>query len=420
MTTLALPRALTRFRLLPPDATADARLILASRGVRAFGDGFVSVLLPLHLTTIGLSAGEVGLVTTATLFGSAMLTLLAGALASRWRRHDLLVRASLLMILTGIGFAVADAFWPLMVVAFVGTLNPTSGDVSVFLPTEQSLLPATVPDHERTALFARYTLIGVLVAAVGSLAAGIPELLTATLPMSLGRALDAMFLLYATLGVVTLTLNSRLSPRVEPPPGAPPSRLGPSRRAVYQMAALFSLDSFAGGFTMQSIIAFWLFLRFDLSTATAGLIFFWAGLLSAGSQLVAPVLARRIGLINTMVFTHLPANVCLVLAALMPSAQLAVACLLARFALSQMDIPARTSYVMAVVTPPERPAAASITNVPRSLAPAISPTLAGKLLGMTTFGWPLIIGGGLKIVYDLTLLVLFRQRKPPEEQTPRR
>jgi MFS family permease len=414
--TISLPTRHARFRLLPPDATGDARLILASRGVRAFGDGFVSVLLPLHLLTLGLSAGQVGLVTTATLFGSAMLTLLAGSLAGRWRRHDLLVRASLLMILTGIGFAVADAFWPLMVVAFVGTLNPTSGDVSVFLPTEQSLLPATAPDSQRPALFARYTLIGVLVAAVGSLAAGLPDLLTALLPISLGRALDAMFLLYAGLGVVTLVLNSRLSPRVEPPSGAPPSRLGPSRRAVYQMAALFSLDSFAGGFTLQSIIAFWLSLRFDLSTATAGLIFFWAGLLSAGSQLLAPVLARRIGLINTMVFTHLPANVLLVLAALMPNVQLAVACLLARFALSQMDVPARTSYVMAVVTPAERPAAASITNVPRSLAPAISPTLAGKLLGMTTFGWPLVIGGSLKIVYDLTLLVMFRHRKPPEEQ----
>jgi MFS family permease len=414
--TRSLPISRVRLRLLPPDATADARLIVASRGVRAFGDGFVSVLLPLHLTTIGLSAGEVGLVTTATLFGSAMLTLLAGALAGRWRRHDLLVRASLLMVATGIGFAVADAFWPLMVVAFVGTLNPTSGDVSVFLPTELSLLPATAPDRERTALFARYTLVGALAAAVGSLAAGIPDLLTTALPITLGRALDAMFLLYAALGLVTLALNSRLSPRVEPPVGAPPSRLGPSRRAVYQLAALFSLDAFAGGFTMQSIIAFWLFLRFDLSTATAGLIFFWAGLLSAGSQLVAPVLARRIGLIHTMVFTHLPANVLLVLAALMPSVQLAVACLLARFALSQMDVPARTSYVMAVVTPPERPAAASVTNVPRSLAPTISPTLAGKLLGVTAFGWPLVIGGSLKIVYDLTLLVMFRHRMPPEEQ----
>ena len=402
-------------RFLPPGATPDARLIVLARGVRAFGDGFVSVLLPLHLTTIGLSAGQVGLVTTATLLGSAILTLLAGALASRWKWHDLLVRASLLMILTGIGFAFADAFWPLMVVAFVGTLNPTSGDVSVFLPTEQSLLPSTVTPAHRTALFARYTLIGVLVAAVGALAAGVPDLLTTAFPISLPRALDAMFLLYAALGVVTMALSHRLSPNIEPPAGEPRSRLGPSRRAVYQMAALFSLDSFAGGFSMQSIIAFWLFLRFDLATSTAGLIFFWAGLLSAGSQLLAPLLARRIGLINTMVFTHLPANVFLIMTPLMPNVELAVACLLARFALAQMDIPARTSYVMAVVTPPERPAAASITNVPRSLAPAISPTIAGKLLGMTTFGWPLVIAGSLKIVYDVMLLAMFRHRKPPEE-----
>lgn len=410
-----LSRTFARFRFLPPDATPDARTILTVRGVRAFGDGFVSVLLPLHLTTLGLSAGQVGLITTATLFGSAMLTLLAGALASRWKRRDLLIRASLLMIATGIGFAVANDFWPLMVVAFVGTLNPTSGDVSVFLPTEQSLLPSTVSPEHRTALFARYTLIGSLVAAPGALAAGVPDLITAWLPVSTASALDAMFFLYAGLGVVTLLLMHRLSPGIEPPPDGPPARLGPSRRAVYQMAALFSLDSFAGGFTMHSIIAFWLFLRYDLATSTAGLIFFWAGLLSAGSQLVAPVLARRIGLINTMVFTHLPANVFLILTPLMPSVELAVACLLVRFSLSQMDIPARTSYVMAVVTPPERPAAASLTNVPRSLAPAISPTLAGKLLGITTFGWPLVIGGSLKIAYDLLLLAMFRHRKPPEE-----
>lgn len=402
-------------QLLPPGATRDAHLILTARGVRAFGDGFVSVLLPLHLTTLGLSAGQVGLVTTATLLGSAMLTLLAGALASRWRRHDLLVRASPLMILTGIGFAFANSFWPLMVVAFVGTINPTSGDVTVFLPTEQSLLPLTAPDNQRTAVFARYTLIGVLVAAVGALAAGVPDLLTASLPISLSSALDVMFFVYAGLGVVTLTVMHRLSGDIESPAGAPTSKLGPSRRAVYQLAALFSVDAFAGGFTLQSVIAFWLFLRFDLSTSTAGLIFFWAGLLSAGSQLLAPVLARRVGLVNTMVFTHLPANGFLLLTPFMPNVQLAVACLLARFALAQMDVPARTSYVMAVVTPAERPAAASITNVPRSLAPALGPTVAGKLLGMTTFGWPLVIGGSLKIVYDLTLLVMFRHRKPPEE-----
>ncbi|HEV2128098.1 MAG TPA: MFS transporter [Thermomicrobiales bacterium] len=403
-------------RLLLLQTTPDARLILIARGVRAFGDGFVSVLLPLHLTTVGLPAGQVGLITTATLLGSAMLTLLAGALADRWKRHDLLVRASLLMIFTGVGFAVADDFWPLLAVAFVGTMNPTAGDVSVFLPTEQSLLSVTVAPEHRTALFARYTLIGVLVAAVGALAAGIPDLLTSILPMSLSRALDAMFVLYAALGVVTLAINHRLSEDVEPPADAPPSRLGSSRRAVYQMAAVFSLDAFAGGFTMNAIIAFWLFLRFDLATSTAGLIFFWAGLLSAGSQLVAPMLAQRIGLINTMVFTHLPANVFLLLTPFMPNVELAVACLLGRFALAQMDIPARTSYVMAVVTPPERPAAASITNVPRSLAPAVSPTFAGKLLGMTTFGWPLVIGASLKIVYDLLLLAMFRHRSPPEEQ----
>jgi predicted MFS family arabinose efflux permease len=211
-------------------------------------------------------------------------------------------------------------------------------------------------------------------------------------------------------------LYRHLSPRIEPDAAQRASRLGPSKKAVYQLAALFSVDSFASGLALQSVIALWLFLKFDLSVATAGTIFFWTGLCSAASQLAAPVLARRIGLVNTMVFTHLPANVFLMLTPFMPTLPLAIACLLARSALSQMDVPARTSYVMAVVTPPERPAAASITTVPKSLATALSPLLAGSLLAVTAFGWPLLIAGVLKSGYDITLFTLFRHVRPPEEQ----
>jgi MFS family permease len=404
-----------RFRLLPEGTASDARFILAARGVRAFGDGFVSVLLPLHLTEMGLSSLRIGVITTATLLGSAALTLLVGNLGRRWRRIDLLLRASVLMIATGIAFALLDGFWPLVLVAFLGTLNPSTGDVSVFLPIEQAILPQTTDAKHRTALFARYSLTGALIAALGALAAGVPALLERLTPLSLTNGLDLMFLLYALLGVGTMLLYHRLSPRIEPEIRPEGPALGPSKRAVYRLAALFSLDSFAGGFTLQSVIALWLFLRFDLSVAVAGTIFFWAGLLSAGSQLLAPVLARRIGLVNTMVFTHLPANMFLIATPLMPTLPLAITCLLARSALAQMDVPARTSYVMAVVTPPERPAAASVTNVPRSLATAISPTIAGSLLNVTAFGWPLLIGGTLKATYDLLLLAMFRNVRPPEE-----
>lgn len=391
-------------------------MLLRARAVRAFGDGFVSVLLPLHLTTLGYGALRIGAVATATLLGSAALTLYVGLIAARLARRTLLLRVALLMIGTGLGFALVHDFWPLLVVAFVGTLNPSSGDVSVFQPTEQALLPQTIAPSERTALFARYSLTGTLVAALGALCAGLPGFVAAHTALGLRGAIDAMFLLYALLGLTVLFLYRGLSPAIEPAEGKPSAPLGQSKRIVYTLAALFSLDSFAGGFAVQSILALWLFQRFDLSPATTGVIFFWTGLLSACSQLLAAPLAARIGLINTMVFTHLPANFFLILVPFMPNLPLAIAFLLARSALSQMDVPARTSYVMAVVSPPERPAAASVTNVPRSLAAALGPFLSGYLLALSPFGWPFVICGGLKSVYDLALLYMFRAVRPPEEQ----
>ncbi len=405
-----------RLRFLPDGTSSDASILLAARGLRAYGDGFVSVLLPLHLTMLGFSAAKIGVLTTATLLGSAALTLMVGNLAGRWPRRSLLIRTSALMIATGIGFAFLEGFWPLLIVAFVGTLNPSSGDVSVFLPTEQSLLPQTTPSTSRTSLFARYSLIGSLVAAFGALSAGLPDLFEHWFGTPVNRTISVMFIAYALIGVFVMWLYRHLSPRIEPAASERASRLGPSKHAVYRLAALFSVDSFASGLALQSVIALWMFLKFDLSVATAGTIFFWTGLFSAASQLVAPVLARRIGLVNTMVFTHLPANVFLMLTPFMPTLPLAIACLMARSALSQMDVPARTSYVMAVVTPPERAAAASITTVPKSLATALSPLLAGSLLGVTAFGWPLLIAGMLKSGYDITLFALFRHVRPPEEQ----
>jgi hypothetical protein len=319
------------------------------------------------------------------------------------------------MIATGLGFAFVHDFWPLMVVAFVGTLNPSSGDVSVFLPTEQALLPQTVSDRQRTALFARYSLVGSLVAAAGALTAGLPELVAAETRLDLATALDGMFLLYALLGLVVLLLYRCLSPAIEPDPNTAAASLTTSKGIVYKLAVLFSLDSFGSGLVVQSLLALWLFQRFELSVATAGIIFFWTGVLSAFSALAAVRIASRIGLLNTAVFTHLPANLFLVLTPFMPTVELAVALLLLRSALSQMDVPVRNSYVMAVVSPAERPAAASVTAVPKSLAAALGPLLSGWLLSLSAFGWPLVIAGALKGVYDVLLLLMFKTVRPPEE-----
>lgn len=401
--------------LLPPGTQPDAARILGSRALRAFGDGYMSLLLPFYLTLLGFTALEVGVLITATLLGSGAMTLAVGFIAHRYRGRSLLCAASILMAGTGLAFVLVTDFWPLLLVAFVGTLNPSSGDVSVFSPLEHALLTQTVAAKSRTALFARYSLIGALVGALGAQAAGVPALAREWLGMDLKSALQAMFVFYGLLGLLSLLLYQGLARTVETRHEARPIPLSKSRRTVFKLAALFSLDAFAGGFAVQSLLALWLYQRFDLSVTTAGTVFFWVGILSALSQLASPHVAARFGLINTMVFTHLPSSVFLILVPFMPTLPLALLFLFLRSALSQMDVPARTSYVMAVVSPGERAAAASVTAVPRSLAAAVSPALAGYLLTLTTFGWPLIVCGTLKIVYDLLLLMMFRRITPPEE-----
>jgi MFS family permease len=402
-------------QLLPPSATAETRLLLAARGLRATSDGFVSIILPAYLLLLGFDAVRVGVLATATLLGSALLTLAVGFTAVRRHTRALLIAASLLMVLTGLGFAALDDFWPLLVIAFVGTLNPSSGDVSVFLPLEHALLAGGVAGHDRTAVFARYSLVGSLLGAAGTLLAARPELAASWGAAPLA-AFKAMFVLYALGGLIAALIYRRLGRAEVIDGGPPPSALGPSRRVVYQLAALFSLDAFAGGLVVQSLLALWLFQTFGLSLAVTAQLFFWSGLLTAVSYLAAAPLARRIGLINTMVFTHLPANLCLVAVPFATGLWQAIALLLLRSLLSQMDVPTRTSYVMAVVTPAERQAAASLTAVPRSLAAALSPSLAGWMLGAATFAWPLLLAGALKIAYDLALLARFRHIRPPEEQ----
>jgi MFS family permease len=392
--------------------------ILIARGLRAFGDGYVSLLLPLYLLQLGYGALEVGIIATATLLGSGLLTLVVGLHAHRFRDRNVLLAATVLMTATGLGVAACTQFWPLLLIAIVGTLNPSSGDVSVFLPLEHAVLTRSVTDRERTAVFARYSLVGALLAAVGSLAAGAPALFTGAFGINQLAALQLMFVVYAVLGLFTAAIYRGL------PPGATETRtrgapLQKSRRRVYALAALFSLDAFGGGFVVQSMIALWLFQRFGLSVTTAATIFFWTGVLTALSYLVAVRIARRIGLVNTMVFTHLPSSLCLIAIPFMPELGYVIALLFVRSALSQMDVPTRSSYVMAIVEPAERPAAATLTSVPRSLAATASPFLAGYMLGLSSFGWPLIAAGATKIVYDLLLLALFRRVRPPEEAAAR-
>ena len=385
---------------------------MTARALRGFADGFVSVLLAVYLTALGFSPFEIGAIVTATLLGSALLTLAVGLVSDRLEPRGVLLGASALMVATGLGFAAFSDFWPLLVVAFAGTLNPSSGDVSVFLPTEQAALADAVAGPARTRLFARYNVAGAVLGALGAGASGLPDLAAGALGVAPLTALRAGFVAYTGIALAIALLSLSATPRARAPrlSAAPLQR---SRRRVLGLAALFSLDSFGGGFVVQSLLVLWLFQRFALEPATAGAVFLAAGLLSAGSQLVSPLLAARIGLIRTMAYTHLPANVFLLLAAFMPSAAGAIGFLLLRAALSQMDVPARQAYVMAVVPPEERAAAAGVTNVPRSLAAALAPLLAGALLARSSFGWPLLIAGSLKIIYDLLLLARYARADEP-------
>lgn len=405
-------------RILPPGTALGASRVVLARALRAFCDGFIAILLPMHLLALGFGPLEIGAIGTATLLGSALLTLLVGFRAQGFDRRLLLLAAAGLMMATGLSFAGLTGFWPLLVVAFVGTINPTAGDVSVFLPIEQEYLANAAHQSQRTALFARYSLAGALFGALGSLAAGLPEWLGGWGGWTVAELVQVGFVVYAAVGGAVMLLYVRLPAGPAAIRHVKAAPLHQSRGIAYRLAALFSLDAFGGGLVVQSLLALWLFDRFGLSLADAASLFFWAGLCTAASQLAAAPIARRIGLVNTMVFTHLPANFCLMAVPFAPNLPIAIGLLLVRSTLSQMDVPPRTSYVMAVVTPEERPAVAGLTTVPRSLASAASPMLAGWMLGLSPFGWPLVLAGGCKAVYDLLLLAMFRHVKPPEERSP--
>jgi MFS family permease len=392
----------------------DILCLYGARALRGFGDGFAILILPVYLTAIGFSPLEIGIVASASLLGTAALTLITGFIAPRHELRNLFFAGAGLIVLTGLIFPAAETLAPVLLVAFIGSINPSGGDLGMLVPLEHGLLTKETADRDRTRIFARYSLIGALTAALGALAAALPEILVSHGWPKLG-AIRLMFYLYAALGVLAALLYARLPRDHSHADSRPKAALGPSRNIVYKLAALFSLDAFAGGFVVQSLLALWLFQRFNLSLEAAGLFFFCSSLLGAISFPVAAWLAGRVGLVNTMVFTHIPSSLCLIAAAFSSDLTVVLGLLLVRSALSQMDVPTRSSYVMAVVTPAERTAAASVTAVPRSLASSISPAIAGFMLAGPFSALPLVVCGCLKIAYDLALLRMFRHTKPPEE-----
>jgi len=396
----------------------DARLLLVARVLRTFGYGYLAVVLGLFLAAMGMSPFVVGLVTAAAIGGSAAMTVAWSLAADRYGRRRTVMTMAILMAAGGGFFALADSPWLLLLAAFTGTISATSSEVGVFNTVDQAILPQVVPPERRTWAFATYGLVGNLSQAAGALSAGLVGIFSA-LGLRGADAYRPLFWLYAAIGLANLVLFSLLSDRVELAKVEGPRGfvgINRSRAIVVKLSALFGLDAFAGGFVVLALVSYWFSLRWGLSPEWLGVVFFWASVLSAFSFLAAGWLAARIGLLNTMVFTHLPSNVLLMLVPLMPTAWLAVALFLARMSVSQMDVPTRQSYSMAIVGPDERTATAGITNVARSVATTISPPIAGYAFSIAALGVPFFLAGGLKIVYDVLVWRTFRRIKPPEER----
>lgn len=401
----------------------DDRILLLTRGLRQFAYGLLAVVLAVALSRRGYSPIAIGALITISLLGDFCSTYLIALYADRWGRRRTLVLLAVLMALTGMIFGVARWYPLLVVMAFCGTLGTSASETAPFLPLEQAMLPQAIAPARRTAIFARYNLVASLAGAFGALAAGVPDLL-ARLGIPLDNAITAMFGIYALLALGVAALVTRLSPAVEAehPPALPEhwwQRLAPplphSRAIVLKLAGLFSVDALAGGLVTQTLMALYFHVRFGVDLAPLAGLFFGANLLAALSFLAAPALARRFGLLNTMVFSHLPSNILLALVALMPTFPLAALVLLLRQTLSQMDVPTRQAYTMALVAPTERTAAASVTSLARSSGSALSPVVAGIFLqpAFILLGLPFLLGGALKVGYDLALWRIFRGVKLP-------
>ncbi|MBI2777511.1 MAG: MFS transporter [Chloroflexi bacterium] len=403
---------------------ADGRLLFMTRVLRLFAYGFLAVVLVLYLEALGLDPFTIGAVLTLTLIGDAAISLWLTTRADRLGRRRVLVAGALLMVGAGLVFAATSSVPILILAATIGVISPTGNEVGPFLAVEQAALSQSTPDARRTPVFAWYNLAGYVATATGALAAGLLSEVLLRGGFTRVDAYRAVVIGYALLGLAMAAVFSRIGAGVEAPPESVTDDgvarrlgLGRSKGIVARLSLLFSLDSFAGGFVPQSLLAYWFHRKFGVEPALLGTIFFGANLLAAASALSASRIARRFGLVNTMVFTHLPSNVLLVLVPLAPSLPLAIALLLLRFSLSQMDVPTRQSYVMAVVEPGERSAAAGVTGIARTTGAALSPILSAPLVasaGLTSI--PFFIAGGLKIVYDLSLWAAFKARPAPEER----
>jgi MFS family permease len=406
--------------------TPDGHFLFITRIARMFGYGFLSVVLVLYLEQLGLSQVQIGLLLTLTLIGDAIISLWITTNADRIGRRRMLIIGAFLMVLAGVLFAVTRHFIFLLIAATIGVISPSGYEVGPFLSIEQAALSQIVSDQKRTGVFAWYNLVGSFATALGALGGG--SLVQALMDSGLSPlgSYRAIVIGYAAIGVLLGGLFTQLSSSVEVKVGEDPSSsasafktrfgLHRSRRVVLKLSAFFSIDAFAGGFVLQSIMAYWFHVRFQVEPAVLGSIFFGANILAGISALSAAWVASKIGLIRTMVFTHIPSNILLILVPLMPTLPLAIAVLLMRFSISQMDVPTRQSYTMAVVAPDERSAAAGITGIARTTGASLSPVLAGPLLANAALlSFPFFISGGLKIIYDLLLYRSFKAIKPPEE-----
>ncbi|MFL6477069.1 MAG: MFS transporter [Nitrososphaera sp.] len=402
--------------------TNDGRLIITARLIRAFAYGFLSIVLAIYLKLIGLSDPVIGLILTATLINSVLFTLLASFYADRIGRRKMLMMYAALMSISGAIFVVTDNYVVLIIAALIGTINVTGSETGAFLSIEQALMPQTVNDYKkRTTMFALYNMAGTFAMAAGILLSGLPSILQQQYEISQVDSIKPLFLLYSSFGIALIGIYFFLSKKIELSSvdlAKPLSQtLSPkSKTIVAKLSVLFAVDSFAGGFVIQSIVSLWFFSKFGIELATLSYIFSVGAVLTAFSFLAAAKIADKIGLVNTMVFTHIPSNVLLILVGFAPTPLLAIAFYLGRMALSQMDVPTRQSYIVAVVSEEERTPATAITNTSRNISQAISPSLTGYILqSLPLLSAPFVIGGVLKIVYDLVLYFQFRNIKPNEE-----
>ncbi len=393
----------------------DGWLLFATCGVRSFAYGFLSVVLGLYLDAIGLTTTAIGWIFAAAVAGGAVMTIVITTVADRFGRKTLLILGAVLMAIAGWVFAISNDPLFLTLAAIFGTISPSGKEVGPFLSVEQAILPQTAEDQHRTTVFSAYNLIGSLCGALGALAVGLPSL------FSIPQITGYRFLIwgYVICAVVMMAVFALLSPAIETKNQTVSQKrvigVQRSRGVVAKLAGLFALDAFAGGFIVQSIVAYWFYLRYKTDLNALGGIFFGTNLLAALSFLAAPAIARRFGLLNTMVFTHLPSNILLLLVPLMPNLELAVVMLLVRNLLSQLDVPTRQSYSMAVVDADERAASAGILSVARNGGAALAPLFTGAVLAVPSLGLPFLLAGGLKVVYDLWIFAVFRKVKPPEE-----